>query len=481
MFVDREKELGYLEDAYKSKKSEFFIVFGRRRIGKTALIKEFGGAKRHLYFLAKKQKISLEIERFVERIGEELGIYIKDKRNLESVFKELAGKLDVRKFQDLRTASERSSLDGKQKIIITIDEFTYWVEQDSGILSEFQLIWDENLSQKNVFLVLTGSAMSVMESDVMGVKSPIYGRRTGQILVHQLPLFAMKYFLPSYSFRDLINVYGVTGGVPYYLQEFSDKLDFRQNLLRTVFNKSNILSMEAEILLREELREIHIYFAILRSILEGATSTNEIATKSQVDMTNINKYLRVLMQLKLIDKDYPVIGPAKSKNFLYHLSDNYMRFWLKYYYYNESEIEENAENVVDSVLADYENYIGRYVFEGICKNAFSKLTGFKYSKIGRWWSGEEEIDLVAINESNNEICFAECKWRNKKTSLSELQKLIEKAKKVVWRNNNRKEYFVFFSCSGFDNGAKEFAARNRIKIFELKDIEKALYQAMAVD
>ena len=459
MFVDREKELGYLEDAYNSKKPEFFIVFGRRRIGKTALIKEFGSTKKHFYFLAKKQKITLEIERLVERIGEGLGVYIKDKRNLESVFRELAGKLD-----------------GKQKTIITIDEFTYWVEQEKGVLSEFQLIWDEILNQKNVFLILSGSAMSVMESDVMGVKSPIYGRRTGQILLHQLPLSAMKHFLPSYSFFDIINVYGVTGGIPYYIQEFSNKLDFRQNLLRTVFNKSNILSMEAEILLREELREIHIYFAILRAILEGATKTNEIATKSQVDMTNINKYLRVLMQLKLIGKEYPVIGPAKSKYFLYHISDNYMRFWLRYYYYNESEVEENAENVVDSVLADYENYIGRYVFEGICRNAFSNLAGFKYSKIGRWWLGEYEIDLVAINESSNEICFAECKWRKRRTSLSDLQELIEKAKLVVWRNKNRKEHFAFFSRSGFDAGVKDFAAKNNIRIFDLNDIEKGLHQ-----
>jgi len=457
MFVDREKELGYLEYAYTSKKPEFFIVFGRRRIGKTALIKEFGSKKKHLYFLAKERKITLEIERLVERIGEELGIYIKDKRNIESVFRELAEKLD-----------------NKQKTIITIDEFTYWVEQDKGVLSDFQLIWDEILSQKNVFLILSGSAMSVMESDVMGVKSPIYGRRTGQVLLHQLPLSAMKHFLPSASFSDIINVYGVTGGIPYYIQEFSDKLDFRQNLLNTVFNKSNVLSMEAEILLREELREIHIYFAILRAVLEGATKTNEIASKSQVDMTNINKYLRVLMQLKLIGKEYPVTGPAKSKNFIYYISDNYMRFWLRYYYYNESEIEENVEKVVDSVMADYENYIGRYVFEGICRTAFSKLTGFRYSKIGRWWQADHEIDLVAVNESSNEICFAECKWKNKKASLSDLQELIGKAKMVNWRNKNRKEFFAFFSKSGFDNGAAQFAAKNKIRIFDLKDIEKAV-------
>lgn len=456
-FVGRKQELGYLESAYNSEKPEFFIIFGRRRIGKTSLIKEFAKSKKHVYFLAKKQKLGMEAERLAERIGEELGIFIKDKKSIESVFRELAGKLD-----------------GKQKTIIVIDEFTYWVEQEKGILSDFQLIWDEILSQKNVFLILSGSAMSVMESEVMGAKSPLHGRRTGQILLHQLPLSALKQFLPEYSFSDIIRVYGVTGGVPYYVQEFSDKFDFRQNLLRTVFNKSNILSMEADILLREELREIHIYFAVLRAILEGATKTSEIASKSQVDMTNINKYLRVLMQLKLIEKEYPVLHPAKSRNFIYRISDNYMRFWLKYYYYNESGVEENPESVVGLVMGDYDNYIGRYVFEGICRAAFRKLAGFEYSKIGRWWLGGEEIDLVAINENNNEICFAECKWRSRKASLPELRTLLEKARKVSWRNNSRKERFAFFSRSGFDADAEEFAEKNNMLLFDLNDIEEAV-------
>jgi AAA+ ATPase superfamily predicted ATPase len=457
MFVDREDELVALEKAYRSKRAEFFIIFGRRRIGKTSLIKEFIRTKKHFYLLAKKQKISMETERLVERIGEELNLFIKSRRDLESVFREFSDKLDP-----------------KEKTIIVIDEFTYWVEQEKGILSEFQLIWDEILSKKNVFLILSGSAMSVMENDVLGVKSPVYGRRTGQILLHQLPVSALKLFFPKYSFLDIINIYGITGGVPYYIQEFKDTLSFKSNLLQTVFNKSNILSMEAEILLREELREVHVYFAILRSTLEGATKTSGIASKSQVDITNINKYLRVLMQLKLVDKEISITEPAKSKNFIYKLTDNYMRFWLKYYYYNEGAIEENAERVVDSVIAEYNDYIGRYVFENICKRALSKLTGFEYSKIGRWWFDKTEIDLVAINRNKNEILFAECRWKNKKTTATDMRDLVEKSKIVKWKNKERKEFFAFFSRSGFDNNAERFATENKIKIFDLKDIEKSI-------
>ncbi len=458
MFVDRKPELSALDKAYQSKRAEFFIIFGRRRIGKTSLIKEFAKGKKYFYFLAKKQKISLEIERLVGRIAEELGIFIKSRGNLESVFRELAEKLGP-----------------EEKTILVIDEFTYWVEADKSVLSEFQVIWDEILSEKNVFLILSGSAMSVMENEVMGAKSPLHGRRTGQIHLHQLPISALRKFLPSYSFVDIIKVYGVTGGIPYYIQEFSDKLSFKENLLGTVFNKSNILSMEAEILLREELREIHTYFAILLAILEGATKTAEISSKSQVDMGNINKYLRVLMQLRLIEKEYPITEVAKSKNFVYRIKDNYMRFWLKYYYYNEGAIEENAKGVVESVLADYNNYyIGRYIFEEICRSALLRAMGDGCPRIGGWWSKDTEIDIVALDEQKDRILFGECKWRKKKISVSDILALFEKSAMVKWRQGKRKESFAFFAKSGFEKNVGEFAKGKKIMFFDLGKIEKAV-------
>lgn len=461
MFVGRKTELIALKEAYNSKKAEFFIVFGRRRIGKTSLIKEFAKAEKHFYFLAKKQKIPLEIERLAERIAEELGIYVKSRRDLESVFRELSEKLDK-----------------SEKTIIIIDEFTYWVEQEKQVLSEFQAIWDENLCEKNVFLVLSGSSISVMESEVMGTKSPLHGRRTGQIHLHQLPVSELREMLPAYSFSDIIRVYGVAGGVPYYAQEFSDKKSFGENLLGTVFNKSNILSMEAEILLREELREIHAYFAILRSILEGAAKTGEIASKSHVDITNINKYLRVLMQLRLIEKEYPITGPAKSRNFLYRIKDNYMRFWLKYYYYNEGAVEENAAEVVKSVLAGYDDYIGRHVFEEVCKSSLPKLVGGGYPKIGRWWFEGNEIDIVAIDEEKGRIIFGECKWKKRKTSVSDIEGLLGKSSLVEWRKGRkRKESFVFFSKSGFEMNAVKLAKERGIMLFGLGDIEDALVKS----
>ncbi len=459
MFVDRVFELRALEERYTSAKREFFIVFGRRRIGKTTLVKKFIETKKHIYFIARDQKIELEIERFTERIGEELGIYVKNKRDLEDVFRELASKLN-----------------SKEKTIIVIDEFTLWVKRYPEVLSEFQVIWDEVLSNSNVFLILTGSAVSTMETEVLGVNSPLYGRRTGQLVIEQLSLSSLRAFLPSYSFEDIIKVYSVTGGVPFYIKEFKNELNVQENLLQTVFNKSNTLSMEAEILLREELREIHVYFAILRAILEGANKVNEIASKSKVDITNLNKYLRVLMQLRLVGKEFSITDTPKSRNFHYFIKDNYFRFWLKYYYYNEDAIEENPQTVAENTFKDYSNYIGRYIFENICKNNFVKISGFHYSRIGRWWLKDQEIDLIALNEKTSEIFFAECKWQEKKTIKLELEKLLEKAKQVQWRQNKRIERFGFFSKKGFDKKAKQFAREHKIKLWNLADLEKNTFR-----
>jgi hypothetical protein len=456
MFVDREEELKALERAYQSKRSELFIILGRRRIGKTELIKHFSKNKKHVYFLAKKQNMELETERFSERVSEQLGLLIKNKQSFESVFKEL-----IRK-------------NNGERIVIVIDEFTYWVEKEKSIISNFQYIWDEILKDENVFLIISGSMVSLMETEVLGIKSPLYGRRTGQIALGQLPIGTLKSFLPSYPFQDIINVFGVTGGVPYYIMEFDSNKSFRDNLIDTVFNKSNILSMEAEILLREELREVNVYFAILRSILEGATKTGEIAAKSRVDITNINKYLRTLIQLRIIKEIQPVTEPPKSKNSIYKIRDNYMRFWLSYYYYNEGAIEEDAESVVDDLLLEYDDYIGRHIFEDICRMALPKLSRRNYSRSGSWWHGDEEIDIVAINGKDNSITFGECKWRRKKANPLELKNLLNKAKKVTWKNEKRQENFVFFSKSGFDKDAINYAKKENIMLFDLSDIERVL-------
>ena len=424
-FVDRVEEIKALSDRYISNKPEFMIIYGRRRIGKTELIKQFSKDKKHFYFLARKEPIELEVDRFRTKISEKFNIYIRKTTDFEELFIDILEKIDT-----------------SQKFVFLIDEFPYLIEQYTPILSVFQSIWDEVLKNKNVFLILTGSSVSMMETDVLGYKSPLYGRRTGQLKVDQIKIDYIKEFLPNYKTEDLLKTYGSTGGIPYYLKEFNSKHSFLKNIENTFFNKSNILFQEAEILLREELREPNTYFNILKAMIDGATKLSEISDKSLVDITNINKYISVLETLKLVKKEYSITKPVKPRNYTYIVYDNYFRFWLSYVYPYKEEIEENLKSVLELVKKDHPRYMGP-IFEEITRKYLQKLTNINFSNIGKWWHKEKEIDLIGLNKNKKDIAFFECKWKSLSynKSLKILEILQEKANNVKWLNNNRKEYY----------------------------------------
>lgn len=450
-FINRFFELSTLNKAYKSSNSEFFVIYGRRRIGKTELIKKFAHKKNHFYFLAKKQDLKLEVERFRKKISEKFNIYLRETDSFEELIKEILSKINF-----------------KKKFILIIDEFPYWLLKNESVLYDIQQLWDELLKDKNIFLILCGSYISIMEEKVLEVRSPLYGRRTGQLKIEPMNIKCIKEFLPSYNIEDIIKVYGAVGTVPFYLKEMNDKIDFMTNIKNTFLDKANILNQEAYFLLREELREVNVYFNILKTITDGATKLSEISTKSRVDITNINKYLKVLTSLKLVKKEKPITASDKEKKYLYKLSDNYYGFWLKYVYTYEEEIEEDNKTVLKIIEKDYKNYLGS-VFEDFCKKLIRKMklkinkTGLK---IGSWWYKDKQIDIVAVNESTKEILFAECKWKEKINAERIFEELKNKAKHVSWNNKKRKEHYLIF--------AKSF--NKKIKnCYDLSDIEKILF------
>jgi AAA+ ATPase superfamily predicted ATPase len=417
-FVDRVKELDALEKRYQSNKSEFLIIY--------------------------------EVDRFRKKFSKKFNIYLGETKDFETLFKQILEKVDT-----------------SQKFIFLIDEFPYLIEKYKPILSLFQHMWDETLNDKNVFLILTGSSVSMMETEVLGYKSPLYGRRTGQLKIEPIKISYLKEFLPNYKTEDLLKTYGAVGGIPFYLKEFDSKKSFLQNIKNTFFNKSNILYEEAEILLREELREPNTYFNILKAILDGSTKLSEISTKSLVDITNINKYISVLETLKFVRKEYPITQPVKPRNFIYKVDDNYFRFWLNYVYPYKEEIEEQPESVLEFVKKNYNGYMGP-LFEEIVRQYIWKLTYNNFNKIGKWWHKDQEIDIVGLNESKKHAVFFECKWKNLSynASLKILGDLEEKADFVKWRNTQRKEQYGLIAKK-IEN--KEDLRKNGFLVYDLDD------------
>ncbi|MBU3902532.1 MAG: ATP-binding protein [Candidatus Thermoplasmatota archaeon] len=446
-FIDRQKELEVLENAYKSNKPDFIIIYGRRRLGKTELVKKFIKDKQAFYFLAKQENLELELERFKEKIAKKFNIFI-EADNLEKLFEEIGKKI-------------------KGRTIIVIDEFPYWVLRDEKIISEFQYLWDEILSKQNRILILLGSYMSIMEQKVIGYKSPLYGRRTAQIEIKPFRVTDIKGFLPKYKIQDIIRTYGAADTIPYYLIQFDKNKTFWKNLRNTFLNTSNPLYQDAEILLSTELREYNTYFNIIKAIIDGSTKLSEIANKSRVDITNISKYLKVLTGLKIIRKIKPITASPKEKNYLYELKDNYFRFWLTYVYPYKEEIEENPDEHLRFIMKNYPHYMGK-IFEDFTTKILRQMINIKFSKTGKWWYKNREIDIVGLNEPNRNIIFGECKWQDNINAEKIFEELKEKAEFVDWNKNKRKEHYAIF--------AKSFKKRAKgCYCFDLKDISKKIF------
>jgi len=452
LLINRERELGWLKEAYKSEKAELGIIYGRRRLGKTFLIKDFIKDKPHFYFLAKQQPMMLEFERFKEKISKKFNVFIEAK-NWEEIFREIADKI-AKKYE---------------KFIIIIDEFPYWILKDIGIVSEFQYIWDEVIHDEKIMLLILGSYVSVMEQKVLSYKSPLYGRRTFQIPIKEMQIKHLFKFLNKYKCEDIIKTYGIADTIPYYLTMIRDDISFKENLM-ALLSPNHPFYQDAEILLGAELREYNTYFNILKSVLEGSTKLNEIATKSRVDVTNILKYLNVLIGLRLLEKIKPITSTIKEKNYHYILKDNYLKFWLTYIYPYKEEIEESLQQHVDFVINDYQNYMGK-IFENFCMSYLMSLN-FNFTKFGKWWYKDNEIDIIALNEKEKSVLFAECKWQDSVNSAKVLNEMVKKIKYFDWQNGKRKERFAVFAKS-FSRRLSKFEGR-KVYSFDITDLENHL-------
>ncbi len=435
-FINRREELESLEKY----RGNAILIYGRRRVGKTELIKNFIKDKNAFYFLCQKNKIRAEFERFLRKFNIRFSRYMEAK-DFEEFFSQIKN----------------------EEIIIVFDEFSYWVEKNPEVTSLFQYILDEVINGSKVKIIFCGSLIGTMES-LLSYKTPLYGRIKLKMKIEPLKFKFVRYFLPSYSFEDLIKVYACVGGIPAYLQEFNPKISFYENLNNLFFNKYGFLYDDAERMLKDELREPEIYLRIIEAIAIGETTFGKISSKAYVDITNLPKYLKILKKMGIIKKEKSVIG----KNKIIGIDDNYFNFWIRFVYPNREEIELG---IFSFPHEKFNAYLG-FIFEDICKEFLIETKIFDFTKIGKWWHKDKEIDIVALNERTKEILFAECKWQNKVNAEKVCKELLEKASYVEWHSDERKEYLAVFAKS-FSKKIDGFEGR-KVFCFDLNGMEKRL-------
>ena len=447
MFIGREKELATLDRLYASDKFEFVVMYGRRRVGKTALISHFIQNKNAIYFV---------------------GVESNSQQNLDnlssSLFEYVTCSVSDSSFRTYQAALEYVfQLAEKERLVLAVDEYPYVARAAKSLASTLQLLIDKYKDKSKLMLILCGSSMSYMEDHVLAYKAPLYGRRTAQMKL--LPFdFAdtCKYF-PHFSNEDKALVYGIAGGTPQYLLQMDDRLSIKDNIKNTFLNPTSSLYEEPENLLKQEVREPALYNAIITAIAGGASKMSEISTKVGEPTNICAAYLKNLLELGLIQKETPY-GEKPSRKSIYMISDNMFRFWYRFIPDNASVISRGAADLAYARIAPHmSGYMGN-VFEEICKQYLWQLllhgqSPVQFKDLGRWWgtdpTDKKQVEIDIIGEQDKETAlFGECKWTNEKVDVGILETLQARSKLFHYQNIK----YYLFAKTGFTKGCRQKAA-----------------------
>lgn len=458
MFVGRENELATLTKAWQSDDFQFIVMYGRRRVGKSMLLTHFAKDKRAIYHLAQETSPKTALEQFSRTVSSftgQTGLHFTD-------------------WSEALLYIAR--LSKTERLLLIIDEFPYLAETDKSLLSLLQNTIDTQLSDCSLFLVLCGSTIGFMERKVLGAKSPLFGRRTGQMRLEPFDYLTGAEFVSGYSNIDKVLTYCLFGGIPHYLARLDDTIPLTANVLNTVLQPHAYLYDEPVLLLKQELREPSVYNAVIEAIASGASRLNEIATHVGEDISKCGKYLRTLIELGFVTREVPIGSKANGRKTIYSICDPFFVFWYVFVFPHRSVLEKGlADYILETeVLPRMNDHTGR-LFERICieflhRENKRKALPFVFLQIGRWWGTDNkqkrqvELDIVALGKGEALIC--ECKWRNDPVDLSVLNNFINNSEAYPCTRKT----LALFSKSGFTPAVNEEAQKRNILLYNLDDL-----------
>lgn len=461
MFYCREEELRTMNNRYKKDRFECVVIYGRRRVGKTALINEFCKGKPTVYFSA----LNASSQENLEALSK--AIYTCQNPDSTST-------PTYRSYEDALEAITGMAME--KRLVFVIDEYPYLAKAEKSISSRLQHIIDHSWQGSRIYLILCGSSMSFMEYQVLGYESPLYGRRTAQFKIQALTYREITEFHPELKAADQALLYGVTGGIPHYINKLDVESNLDEALLDNLFSTSSYLFEEPENLLKQELREPAIYNSVISAIAAGASHSNEISTKVGLESGVCAKYLKVLLDLGILKKETPITEKPGKKT-IYAIDDNFFRFWYRFVPRNMSVISAGRMRLIyeQAVKRFYPDYMG-LVFEKMCQEyllRYAKDLPILLSNVGQWWGTdsktrkEVQIDIVGAPVDGNEYLIGSCKYRNEKIGIEELELLRRYA--AVFRQNGIFHYFIF-SKGGFTQALLEAEMQGEVTLLTLEDL-----------
>ena len=437
--INRIRELNFLIDKFQERSAQLIVLWGRRRVGKTFLLKSFCDGHPAIYFLATKSATKDQLAQLSEAVSD----FFHD---------DLLAMRPFSKWEELFVYLKEK---GTEKFALVIDEFPYLISAEPAITSIFQKGWDEFLVHNaHVMLVLNGSSISMMENEVLNASSPLYGRRTGQWKLEPLKLKDIAEFFPETDLIGLIEIYSVIGGVPFYAHFFDHTKSLRENIQDKILRKGEVLYAEVDFLLREEFKQSRSYAPILLAIAAGNHKFGKISSQTGADKSNLTKYLFILSQLGIVYREVPITErfPEKSKRGLYFISDPFINFWFQFVWPNLRHLEMERVDFVwrEKIEPQFDHYVSMNC-EKVILSALEDIQGDilgEYERVGRYWDKNVEIDILGIDDQTKTALFGEIKWSRNLVDVNVFRDLEKKSETIDMLKDFRKS-FLLISKSGF--------------------------------
>lgn len=477
-FVDRQEELGELDDLLASAgqgKSEFVIIYGRRRIGKTTLILHWAEqcGRSTLYWVARRE--TPEATRYSLARALWRWAY-PDEPNPQPP-----------RFDSWEPLLEQlARMIGDQPVIIIFDEFPYAAESDPSLPSHVQVAWDHFLKEKSVILILAGSHIGMMV-DMLGYHAPLYGRFTGQLALTPLPFAAVTDFFPAYSAEERVATYAVLGGVAGYWERFDATQSLVDNIRQHLFRRMGFFRSEPMVLISDLVRETRNYEAVLRAIATGDRTPVEMARTTGISSPNLGPYLKRLVELGFVERRVPATIPMPQRRTTtrsrYHVSDSYLRFYFRFMDPHLDLIEQKQTNLLwERIKEQFRSFIGLTTWEELCREwvmlqANQGNLPLAIELVGSHWSADVQVDIVAINWRDKAILMGECKWGLPNVSRKTIRELVKKTSQVV-PGDGWQVHYAYFARSGFTDAARAEAKKLGAILVELEKLDNDLGMAL---